>query len=264
MRFRSPFTFKLRQLILLLAITATAAILFSGLYISYQVQKERVIEDTLKSNHVFASKLASATNHFLIAAMQQLEFSANIIVKDINNTELLQLETNRLLKQTNSFNSVVINKLGVLKAASPASLNIINKRVDSPHSKQAFKLQRPLISRPYVSLANNLMVIISYPLFDEAGNYYGYIGGSLYLEQQSILNALLKQHSYDGGAYFYVVADDKTLLYHPVSERIGEVVQNNPVINRVLKGEDGHARVINSLGMHMLAGFSPLNLLIGA
>ena len=66
MRFRSPFTFKLRQLILLLAITATAAILFSGLYISYQVQKERVIEDTLQSNHVFASKLASAANHFLI------------------------------------------------------------------------------------------------------------------------------------------------------------------------------------------------------
>ena len=76
MRFRSPFTFKLRQLILLLAITATAAILFSGLYISYQVQKERVIEDTLKSNHVFASKLASATDYFLAAAMQQLEFSA--------------------------------------------------------------------------------------------------------------------------------------------------------------------------------------------
>ena len=202
MRFRSPFTFKLRQLILLLAITATAAILFSGLYISYQVQKERVIEDTLKSNHVFASKLASATDHFLAAAMQQLEFSAKIIAKDITNTELLQAETNRLLNQTHSFNSVAINMQGVVKAASPVSLNIINKTVNSPHSKQAFKLQRPLVSRPYVSLANNLIVVLSYPLFDEMGNYYGYIGGSFYLEQQSILNALLKQHSYDGGHTF--------------------------------------------------------------
>jgi diguanylate cyclase (GGDEF)-like protein len=260
LRFRSPFTFKLRQLILLLAITATAAILFSGLYISYQVQKERVIEDTLKSNHVFASKLASATDYFLAAAMQQLEFSAKIIAKDITNTELLQAETNRLLNQTHSFNSVAINMQGVVKAASPVSLNIINKTVNSPHSKQAFKLQRPLVSRPYVSLANNLIVVLSYPLFDEIGNYYGYIGGSFYLEQQSILNALLKQHSYDGGAYFYVVADNKTLLYHPETERIGEQVINNPVIERVLQSEDGYTRVLNSQGVSMLAGYSPVKL----
>ncbi|MFP3458454.1 hypothetical protein R0J89_19590, partial [Psychrobacter sp. SIMBA_152] len=84
-----------------------------------------------------------------------------------------------------------------------------------------------------------------YPLFDLAGNYYGYIGGSFYLEQQSILNALLKQHSYDGGAYFYVVADNKTLLYHPDSKRIGEQVSNNPVIERVLQGERGYTRILN-------------------
>jgi len=260
LRFRLPFTFNLRQLILLLAMPAAAVILFSGLYISYQVQKERVIEDTLQSNHVFASKLASAANHFLISAMQQLEYSASIISKDINNTELFQAETHRLLQQTDSFNSVVINKLGVLEAASPASLNILNKTVNSPHSKQAFELQHPLVSRPYTSLANNLMVIISYPLFDQTGKYYGYIGGSLYLEQQSILNALLKQHSYDGGAYFYVVADNKTLLYHPESQRIGEQVLNNPVIERVLQGEDGFTRVLNSQGVSMLAGFSPVKL----
>ncbi len=260
MRFRLPFTFNLRQLILLLAIPAAAAILFSGLYISYQMQKERVIEDTLQSNHVFASKLASATEHFLAAAMQQLEFSAKIIADDITNTELLQSETDRLLNQTHSFNSVAINMQGVVKAASPVSLNIINKTVNSPHSKQAFKLKRPQVSLPYISLANNLIVVLSYPLFDQAGNYYGYIGGSFYLEQQSILNALLKQHSYDGGAYFYVVADNKTLLYHPEAQRIGEQVFNNPVIERVLQGEDGYTRVINSQGVTMLAGFSHVEL----
>lgn len=260
MRFRLPFTFNLRQLILLLAIPAAAAILFSGLYISYQVQKERVIEDTLQSNHVFASKLASATEHFLAAAMQQLEFSAKIIAEDITNTELLQAETDRLLNQTHSFNSVAINMQGVVKAASPVSLNIINKTVNSVHSKQALKSQQPQVSLPYISLANNLIIVVSYPLFDLAGNYYGYIGGSFYLEQQSILNALLKQHSYDGGAYFYVVADNKTLLYHPETERIGEQVFNNPVIERVLQGEDGYTRVINSQGVTMLAGFSHVGL----
>ena len=244
----------------MLAIPAAAAILFSGLYISYQMQKERVIEDTLQSNHVFASKLASATEHFLAAAMQQLEFSAKIIAEDITNTELLQAETDRLLNQTHSFNSVAINMQGVVKAASPVSLNIINKTVNSPHSKQAFKLKRPQVSLPYISLANNLIVVLSYPLFDQEGNYYGYIGGSFYLEQQSILNALLKQHSYDGGAYFYVVADNKTLLYHPEAQRIGEQVFNNPVIERVLQGEDGYTRVINSQGVTMLAGFSHVGL----
>ena len=260
MRFRLPFTFNLRQLILLLAMPAAAAILFSGLYISYQVQKERVIKDTLQSNHVFASKLASATEHFLAAAMQQLEFSASIIAEDITNTELLQAETNRLLEQTQSFNSVAINMQGVVKAASPVSLNIINKTVNSVHSKQALKSQQPQVSLPYISLANNLIIVVSYPLFDLAGNYYGYIGGSFYLEQQSILNALLKQHSYDGGAYFYVVADNKTLLYHPDSKRIGEQVSNNPVIERVLQGERGYTRILNSQGTAMLAGFAPVKL----
>lgn len=255
---RFSYTLNLRQLILLLAIPAAATILFSGLYISYQVQKERIIQDTLKSNHVVASKLASATEHFLVAAMQQLEYSANIIGKDITSNTLLQAETNRLLQQTDSFNSVVVNIQGVIEAASPLSLNIIKKPVNSPHSKRAFEQQQPLISDPYVSMANNLIVIISYPIFDQSGQFRGYIGGSLYLNQQSIFTTLLKQHSYDGGAYFYVVAGNKTLLYHPITERVGDVVNNNPVINAVLQGKAGHEQVVNSKGVSMLAGFVPV------
>ena len=57
-----------------------------------------------------------------------------------------------------------------------------------------------------------------------------------------------------------MVADNKTLLYHPETERIGEQVINNPVIERVLQSEDGYTRVLNSQGVSMLAGYSPVKL----
>lgn len=170
----------LRLLILLLAFSASLSTLVSSFYSTYQVQKEQLMNYTLKSNYAYANKLASATDNFLEAAMQQLTYSAKIIEQEINNEKLLKEEVTRLNLQTNSFNSVVINKNGIIAATSPVLPQIMEQTISSPGAIQALKEKRPLISKPYMSAAGNLIIFISHPLFDNAGNYLGYLGGSLY------------------------------------------------------------------------------------
>lgn len=248
----------LRLLIVLLAFSAALATLISSFHSTYQVQKEQLISHTLKSNFAYANKLASATDNFLESAKQQLAYSANKIEQNINNAALLQEEVTRLNLQTNSFNSVVISKNGIINATSPYLPEIIGKSISSPGATQALKEKKPLISMPYMSAANNLIIFISHPLFNEEGDYLGYVGGSLYLKERNILNDLLEQHFYEGGSHLYVVDANKQILYHPDSKRIGTSVANNKVINAVITGEAGQAVVVNSKGVKMLAGFSPV------
>ena len=60
-----------------------------------------------------------------------------------------------------------------------------------------------MISSPYISAANNLIIFISQPVFDSTGNYLGLVGGSIYLKHKSILNELLGEHYYKNGSYRY-------------------------------------------------------------
>ncbi len=248
----------LRLLIVLLAFSASLATLISSFYSTYQVQKEQLINHTLKSNYAYANKLASATDNFLESAKQQLAYSANKIEQNINDASLLQEEVTRLNLQTNSFNSVVINKNGIIHVTSPYLPEIIGKSISSPGSSQALKEKKPLISMPYMSAAKNLIIFISHPLFDKNGNYLGYVGGSLYLKERNILNDLLEQHFYEGGSHIYVVDGSKQILYHPDKKRIGTSVTNNKVINAVITGQSGQVTVLNSKNVEMLAGFAPV------
>jgi len=250
----------LRFLILLLALSAAVSTLVGSFYSTYQVQKEQLTALTLRSNLAYAQKLASATDNFLESALQQLAYSASVIKHQTNDLQLLNKEVTRLNLQTNSFNSVVVNINGTIVVTSPQLPEIIGQSINSPGSTEASIKKRPLISEPYMSAAGNLIVFISHPLFDLEGRYLGYIGGTLYLKEKNILNALLEQHFYEGGSYLYVVSSNRRILYHPEADRIGSLVDNNTVVDAVLSGDKGTAQVINSKNKVMLAGFSPVAL----
>jgi len=100
------------------------------------------------------------------------------------------------------------------------------------------------------------VVLISQPILDEDGAYLGYIGGVISLKESNILNSMLGEHFYQDGSYLYAVDQKRRLLYHPDPKRLGTVVGENTVIDRVVNGESGSQRVINSQGQDMLAGFA--------
>jgi len=215
----------LRTLIALLAITSIVITLANTLYATWRVQRMVLIESTLAANRAYATKLAATTELFFQLAQSQLHYSANQLGRDFDNPEVAQQEVNRLREQTSSFNSVaVVDSNGVVKAISPESLMLKGMQLTSQASREALALRQPLVSKPTLSAANNLIVFVSWPVWDREGRYLGYVGGTIYLKKRSILNALLGDQFYRDGTHVFVLDRNNQVLYHQNSQLIGKRV----------------------------------------
>lgn len=231
--------------------------LANSFYASYSVQRQLLIDNTLEENRVYATKLAASTEQFLKSMQKQLAYSGVIAASHFDDPKILQAETARLKYQTDSFNSVVItNAKGKILATSPDSLQLMGQTLNTPGALEALKQRRPMISKPYISLAKNLVIIISTPIINAQGEYLGYIGGTIYLRQKSILNELLGEHYYRDGSYIAVLDNERRILYHPDANRIGEVVKPRPLTDAVKRNANGSLMVTNLAGQAMLAGFA--------
>ena len=215
----------LRTLIALLAITSIVITLANTLYATWRVQRMVLIESTLEANRAYATKLAATTEVFFQLAQSQLHYSANQLGKDFDNPELAQQEVNRLREQTSSFNSVaVVDSNGLVKAISPESLMLKGMQLTSQASREALVQRQPMVSKPNISAANNLIVFVSWPIWSNDGRYLGYVGGTIYLKKKSILNALLGEQFYRDGTHVYVLDRNNQVLYHQNSQLIGKTV----------------------------------------
>ena len=160
-------------------------------------------------------------------------------------------------EQSDSFNSVgIVGADGVILAASRNFRGFLGARVDSPGSRAALQARQALISPPYVSIAGNLLITLSHPIYSRDGRYRGYIAGSIHLRNESALQELLGRHHYQDGSYLYVVDRDGKLIYHVDPSRLGEDVSHNPVVAAVKQGESGARRLLNTKDVDMLAGYA--------
>lgn len=246
----------LRILIVLLSILSVLIVATNMLVASFKTQRDILINGSLNYNYAYATKLADSVEDFLHSAQQQLHFSAQNLKNQFDNFEALSHETKRLKQQTNSFNSVlIVNKNGVVLATNP-NLGIAGQTLTSTSNKLALETRRPMISPPFIAKTGRLLINISEPIFNADRSYEGYISGTIYLEQPSILSQLLAVHFYRDDSYVYVVDKQRRLLYHPEPTRIGETITNNVAINEIVNGKDGSLRLVNSKGVDMLAGFA--------
>ncbi|OAI91964.1 sensor domain-containing diguanylate cyclase [Pseudomonas putida] len=257
MPFKTFFRWDLRSLILLLTLLTALVTLLNSFHASYRVQYQLLIDNALEANLAYASKLASSTETYLQASQQQLAYAANLLARDFDDIAFLDAEAARLRLQTNTFNSVIVtNAQGVVLSTSPDTLQIVGRKLQSEGAAAALRERKPLISSPYISSTNNLIIFVSHPVFDRGGNYLGLVGGSIYLKHKSILNELLGEHYYKNGSYLYVVDANRRLLYHPDADRVGTIVGANSLIDSLAYRQSGTQRVINSKGQDMLAGFA--------
>ncbi len=247
----------LRGLVLALTVFSALAATANALYASYRLQREQLIANTLESNRVYAAKLAESADTFLDSALQQLEYSARHVAWRFDAPELLATEVERLQEQTDSFNTVAIIRAdGLMLAASKGIRTFQGTRVDNAGSRMALQTRKPLISKPYVSVAGNLLINVSYPIHSDSGAYLGYVSGTIYLRNEGALHTLLGKHPYQDGSYLYVVDSEGRLIYHQDSQRVGEDVTANPVVVAVMRGENGAQRLVNTQGVDMLAGYA--------
>ncbi|MDK1286437.1 sensor domain-containing diguanylate cyclase [Pseudoalteromonas umbrosa] len=254
---RYIFRIDLKKLILALATCGVVLSLLNTLIASYHVHREAFIKDTLHANQTYAIKLAEVTQLFLQSVNSQLNVSAFHIAKNIDDKTLINAELERLLSQTNSFDSlVVVSRAGQIIAVHP-ELPVLGHSISSKQLEKVM-LQKPIVLDPFVSPAGNLMISPTYPLFDSRGHYLGFVAGGIYLHGDTILNRLLGRHHYADGSYSYVVDKTQRILYHPDPDRIGEKVSNNIVIDRVLNGQTGAMELVNSSNNQMIAGFAAI------
>ncbi|KAA9002643.1 diguanylate cyclase [Affinibrenneria salicis] len=244
----------LGRLILILAVMSALITLANSFYASYRVQKQLLIDNTLEANRVYATKLAAVTDMFFINAQEQMAYSAQLIAGNFNDERKMQQEVDRLRLQTHVFNSVAIaDSKGTIRTISPDTLQLKGHTPASPGINEALKMRRPLIGQPYVSAANNLLILISYPIFSPQNRYLGYISGTIYLKQKNILNDLLGDHYYRDGSYIYVIDKYKNIIYHKDVERIGRKMDNDQILD---KSANGSQQLMSSSGVEMLAGYA--------
>ena len=231
--------FDLHRLILALAVIGVLATFGNSFYAIYQAQRQLLIDSTLEANRVYATRLAPLLQG--------------------NDLHGLEEVAGQLRQQTNTFNSVaIVNTDSVIVAVSPEALHVKGVKLTSANASRTLASQQPLIADPLVSLTGNYLISLSHPIFSADKRYLGYVAGTIYLESASVLSSLLGQHYYQDGSYLYVVDRQRTLIYHPNPERIGQRIGKNRVVDAVLKGQDGAQSVLNSRGSEMLAGFAPV------
>ncbi|MFB9760966.1 sensor domain-containing diguanylate cyclase [Ectobacillus funiculus] len=240
--------------ILTLSILFTAAI---WLFASFQVNKKSLETSYLKNNYWYAKKLASETNTLLSSMDAVLQTVADQAA--YHSGKEMQEDVAALMDSREPyFNSVfIVDQNRIVQAVSPSATGIsIGQQLDSSVSQRAVTLKKPFISTPYRGITERLIVLVSYPIFDGSGGYKGFVGGTIYLEGDNILSNMLEKHYYENGSYVYVVDQTGHLIFHPNKQRLSEDVSENKIVAKVLKGEEGFGKVVNTEGKTFLAGYA--------
>ncbi|MBB4824693.1 diguanylate cyclase (GGDEF)-like protein [Sporosarcina luteola] len=252
----------MKYLILSVALMSVILTLISSIYSGYRVSKHSLIESTLATNQAYADKLANSTETYLTMTLQILKTSAerlSPLILESGNEDVLAGEADRLKKQTDTFNSVlIVNKEAEILATSPQTLGLKGKKFASVGGKEALEKRDAFISQPYISLTGRLVIFISQPIFDEKGRYLGLVGGTIYLKEENILQTVLGEHFYKDGSYVYVVDQSGRIIYHPDPKRVNEVIDDNKVIQELMAGFSGAMEVTNSQDKVMLAGYATI------
>jgi diguanylate cyclase (GGDEF)-like protein len=225
---------------------------------SIVVSKENREKGYLSENQVYAEKLADTTDLLFQNMMQTLDVSASTIYTNTQDRDHLYVELNQVLKATNFFNSVfLVDKNGNIVRSAP-HFDLEGIRIDTIGVNEAISKKVPLISQPYISkVTNKLIILVSTPVFDHKGNYFGFLGGTIYLNEDNSIKDVLGLHpKHDVDSYVYVVDSKGNIIYHPEKNRIGNNVFENGAVKRVVDGNDGNIEITNTKGVRMLAGYA--------
>ncbi|WP_111895534.1 sensor domain-containing diguanylate cyclase [Acinetobacter sp. MB5] len=257
-KFIDSFNLDLKKLILGLAAFSVFSLFVVSLVVSYYVQKKKLIQNSLAVNLEYAEKIADGTNSHFMIMQRELAYSAKILGENFNHPDVLQDEVHRLKYQSNYFNNVLIGDTqGHFISYAPKNLKI-NKNTVNRTLGVNLSLQRkvPVITSPYYSVTGHLVIFMSCPIFDDQKKYLGFVGASIYLKQDNILNQMFANKYDYKNSYMYVMDSSKRIIFHPNAARIGKIVKNNTGLNTIIHNETGKIRLVNSLGIDNLAGFA--------
>ncbi|SOC11285.1 diguanylate cyclase (GGDEF)-like protein [Ureibacillus xyleni] len=250
--------YKLTTLLTGLILTSVLLITVFLLFASYQFEKKSLTETYLTLNYSKSEKISQSVNSLSKSMRSSLQEITKFLSENPEMTSREIQEHLELLKNNNRyFNSLTwIDETGLVRNIAPVNVGIQGDYVTGV-IKEAVDSKKPMLTPPFSGLTGRIIVLMSEPFYDAKGNYRGIIGGSIFLQEQNVLNEILGNDIVDqNGSYYYVVGPDGKLLFHPNLNRIGDRVKGNQVISKLIQGQSGMERVVNTKGVPMLAAYS--------
>lgn len=226
---------------------------------SYQSKKQSLIDTTLSLNGTNADKLSQTMDSILKSMRAGLQYTVSLLAREFPMNDGIMFEQIELMRRSsNYFNSiVVVDEAGVMRSISPRADSMLNKSITTEASLEALASRKPYVSKPYPIASGKLIVFMSEPIFDREGHYKGFVGGTIYLQENNIMNMIFGSNmSDDNGTYYYVVESEGHLIYHPDKTRLGEDVRRNGVVQKLTEGISGSEQMVNTRGVRLLAGYS--------
>lgn len=254
MKRSSQFPIGLRGLMLTFVLIAVLSTLANCLLVAYTVQRDALIHSALEANRAYAFKVATSIDGFLRSVHERLNFSSQILGQDFS-MQSMKAESYRLQAQDSELDTVlVVDAAGTIMQSHP-ELHEVGSTVTTKEMMQALKQQRPMVSHAYTAANGKLIVFVSQPIFNPAGQYLGLIGASIQLEQHGVMHNLIGEHQLNG-TFAFVADDNRRLLYHPERKRIGDKLSSSATVDAALRGEQGEMQASNYEGVPMLAGYA--------
>ncbi len=248
-------TYTLRFILELLVVFSVLITVLIGVISSIRVNTSSLATNYLENNFHYAKKLASNTTEALSGMQNAIDTLAiRSSRQPIPHTDLQDWHA----AHKQFFHSIFIaDARGIVRQIEPSVRGAEpGTQLTSPAAKQALLKKRNLISTPYIGITGRLILMVSSPIFNQAGKYEGFVAGTIYLEESNVLSRMLNEHFYGDGSYVYVVDKEGRLIFHPDKARLGESVAMNPAIQKALAGESGYAEIVNSRGTSFFAGYT--------
>lgn len=226
---------------------------------SYQSNKTAMMNTYLSLNYSKAEKMSNSADSLFVSMRTNLESTVAFLEEheELSDQEIDE-QLGLLQKSGGYFNSLSwIDASGAIRAINPKSIGLQGEKITSGPAKDALDAKTPALTTPYTGLSNRLIILMSEPIYSKDGTYRGMVGGTIFLQEQNVLNQMLGNDAVEkNGSYYFVVGPKGTLLYHPDTKLIGESVYENPIVRELTQGKSGMKLITNTKGVPMLAAYS--------
>ncbi|MUT66100.1 sensor domain-containing diguanylate cyclase [Paenibacillus sp. NEAU-GSW1] len=252
--------FKLSTIISFVVIMSVVVAIVISTRVGYHAEKTSLYHNTLELNRISAVNLSNTAQSLVITMKKSLEVTADYFSDVPLSDETVLDQLDFFMGTSPYFNSLsIVDDGGVIVSTSPNNLGLIGTKLTSDAAQNALERKEPIISEPFQAVTKRVIILVSHPIFDSKGNYKGFVGGSVYLQQPNIFqNILGDQAANPSGSYYYVVDSSGKLIFHPNKERISESVSHNPIVQKLMEGKAGEQKLNNSEGVTFLAGYAPV------
>ncbi|KFN07466.1 sensor domain-containing diguanylate cyclase [Paenibacillus macerans] len=253
---------KIRLAVLFSLIVGLAVIIttFISAASSYKAERSILYNRTLEMNYSTSLQM-SRTLGTLFKSMRLGLHTVSIHLFDADEASQsadIQAKLDFFKNSNDYFNSVFwADAKGVVRSIASPNYNLAGTKLVSTPALEALATRKSTLSKPYTGTSGRLIILMTEPVFDRNGVYHGFIGGTIYLEENNILDSIFSENLADKtGSYYYIVDSSGQLIFHPDTSRRGENVSENAVVQAVKNGESGRKPVINTKKVSFLAGYA--------